>query len=160
MASLLEQRPRPIKRIQIMQCLSPESSCTSLIKTFAIEKVLTNEPLTAAWHTPQGYLVIQKAVTSGDKKALTQLSELGYVPTTCMEIMLILAHPTAAAVLIEHSQATTEQLIFQISHREPSHYPMIEAIMRREHSISIGELLLREFAFWKLQKFPWTQTRL
>jgi hypothetical protein len=32
--------------------------------------------------------------------------------------------------------------------------------MRRQHSIAIGDALLKEFAFWKLQKFPWWQTRL
>jgi hypothetical protein len=153
MPVLLEQRSSI--RIQILQCLSPESSCTSLIKTFAIEKVLTNEPLIAAWNTPSGHLVIKKAVICGNREALIQLCELGYVPSTYQDLMLILAHPNSAAILIAHSKATAEQLVFQISHRESSHYPMIEAIMRRQHSIAIGDALLKEFAFWKLQKFPW-----
>lgn len=158
MPVLLEQRS-PI-RIQILQCLSPESSCTSKIKTFAIEKVLTNEPLITAWSTHSGHLVIKQAVVCGDRKALIQLCELGYIPSTYQDLMLLLAHPVAAAILIEHSQVVADQLVFQISHREPAHYPMIEAIMRRQSSIAIGDSLLKEFAFWKLQKFPWCQTRL
>ena len=155
---MILQALRP--RIRIQLPMAKECSSTTIIKGFAVEKTILNEPLGKAWHTYSGYQVVKYVVSRGDRKALIQLCEMGYAPDSSSEFLLLISYPQATAVLIEYSSEIADALSFQISHHEPKHYPMIEAIMRRQMTKSTGVALLREFAFWKMGKFPWAKIRL
>ena len=149
----LAQKAKTTMRIRLLAM----SKCLSRVKAFAVEKVLTRQPLDAAWDSHRGYILAKETIEEGDPEALKHLGELGFVPQSYMQAHMLLSNPKAAAILITNSEAVMEQLLFQISHHQPLHYPMIEAVMRRQKSTATGDALLKEFALLKQRKFPWSR---